>query len=97
MRMGTPKLYRAISSSDLSGSQADGFGANDTQILSYFQAGLDVDRTLVFGYKDPKSIIGWSFKYLTFTSDKKVKPVWHEVPLPSAYGRNNNPNDLISF
>ncbi len=88
--MQKPTLYRAISSSNLTNSAASGFGSNDSQTLSYFQGGIDVDRMLIFGYRDTNSIIGWSFKYLTFTANQMTKPIWHEVPLPAARSSLSN-------
>lgn len=80
---GTPKWHRSISYGDISTAHEPGFGAGDTQMLSYLNAGALYDRMIVFGYRNPQSCIGWSFKYLVSNAMKVEKPVWRVISLPS--------------
>lgn len=85
LKLGTPALYRSLSSSNLSDSKASGFGAKNFQKLSYYQKGgsIDDNRMVLFGYRDPLSGIGWSFKYLLFQKNSNRPPIWRVVPIPN--------------
>lgn len=93
LNLGAPALYRSLSSSNLPYSKASGFGAKNFQKLSYFQKGgaIDDNRMILFGYRDPLSVIGWSFKYLLFQKNRNRPPIWHVVPIPNRLQLESNP------